>query len=121
MKQYLIFILILPLLSSCSIFGVTNELEGQASYYSSSLDGKKTASGELLDNSAYTASHKSLPFGTIVKVTMLKNGKSVVVRINDRGPFKRGRVIDLTQAAAKKIGLYRYGVAKVKLEILSKP
>lgn len=93
---------------------------GMASFYAAKFNGRRTASGEIFNNSAMTAAHRSLPFGTQVKVTNVRNGRSVVVRINDRGPYAKGRVIDLTKAAAKKIGLSRSGVARVKLEVLSK-
>ena len=72
----------------------------------------------MFNNNALTAAHLTLPFGSKVKVTCLKNGKSVIVRINDRGPHVRGRIIDLSYAAAKKIGLIKLGTAKVKLEVL---
>ncbi len=69
----------------------------------------------------YTAAHKTLPLGTYVRVINLENGKTVIVRINDRGPFKKGRIIDLSYAAAKKIGMIASGTARVKLDIISKP
>lgn len=92
-------------------------LEGDASYYADSLDGNKTASGEIYDKNELTAAHRTLPFGTRIKVTYLKTGKSVEVVINDRGPHTKGRLIDLSGAAAKKIGLVDDGHGKVKLEI----
>ena len=85
---------------------------GMASYYKS---GKRTANGERFDPHGYTAAHRTLPFGTRVLVTNLKTGKSVIVRINDRGPFTHNRVIDLSLGAAKVVGLIRSGVAKVKV------
>lgn len=85
---------------------------GVASYYKS---GKRTANGERFNPHGYTAAHRTLPFGTRVLVTNLKNGRSVIVRINDRGPFTRGRVIDLSLGAAKVVGLTASGVAKVKV------
>lgn len=93
-----------------------NTEEGIASWYGETFQGRKTASGEKFDMNMLTAAHRSLPFNTEVKVTYLKNGKSVTVRINDRGPYKEGRIIDLSYAAAKAIGLDRDGVGKVKLE-----
>jgi rare lipoprotein A len=89
---------------------------GWASYYKS---GKRTANGERFDPMGLTAAHRTLPFGTKVLVTNLKNGKTVVVRINDRGPFIKGRVIDLSLGAARVVGLNRSGVAKVKFEVLN--
>ena len=91
--------------------------EGEASYYSDELDGNKTASGEIYDKNALTAAHRSLPFGTRVMVTYLKTGKSVAVVINDRGPHAKNRIIDLSGAAAHKIGLTKAGHGKVRLEI----
>jgi rare lipoprotein A len=93
-------------------------MEGLAAYYSDRLNGHKTASGQVLDQNALTAAHPSLPFGTKVKVTNTKNGRSVVVRINDRGPTQPGRVIDLTRAAATQIGMAKAGTAAVKLEVV---
>lgn len=92
-------------------------LRGVASYYGSDFHGKKTASGEQFDMYDLTAAHRTLPFNTLVKVTNLENNKSVVVRINDRGPFKKGRIVDLSLGAAKKINLIETGTAEVKLEI----
>jgi rare lipoprotein A len=92
-----------------------------ASYYATKGDGyagKRTASGERVSSGALTAAHKSLPFGTMVRVTNSRNGKSVVVRINDRGPFVRGRVIDLTPAGARAIGMG--GLAPVTLAVLGR-
>ena len=79
------------------------------------MHGPSTASGERYNMHAFTAAHKKLPFGTVVMVTNLKNNKSVKVRINDRGPFIKGRIIDLSNAAAKKVDLLNAGVAKEKL------
>jgi rare lipoprotein A len=91
---------------------------GSASYYGREAHGKATASGEKFNMNAYTAAHKTLPFGTKVRVTNLTNKKSVVVRINDRGPFVAGRIIDLSYAAAKKIKMLDAGVANVELVVL---
>jgi rare lipoprotein A len=88
---------------------------GKASYYSDNLSGSKTANGERYKPTEYTAAHKKLPFGTKVKVTNTQNGKSITVRINDRGPFVPGRIIDLSKAAAKDIGMLQAGVIKVKI------
>lgn len=88
---------------------------GMASYYKS---GKRTANGERFNPQGFTAAHRTLPFGTKVLVTNLRNGKSVIVRINDRGPFIRGRIIDLSLGAARAVGLTASGVAKVKIAIL---
>jgi rare lipoprotein A len=99
--------------------GGGNTIEGIASYYGAELHGNKTASGVPFDMYALTAAHKTLAFGTKVKVTYLATGKSVVVEVNDRGPFTPGRIIDLSAAAAKEIGLYADGVGKVRLEVLN--
>ena len=93
---------------------------GMASFYSTKFNGRRTASGEKFNNSALTAAHLSLPFGSLVKVTNMRNGKTVVVRINDRGPHVKGRIIDLSKAAAKKIGIGHAGTARVRLEVLKK-
>lgn len=121
MKRVLTFLSAILLLTSChrkSIPGaadVSGTETGLASFYSESYNGKKTANGEIYNSSDYTAAHKKLPFGTKVKVTNLSNGKTVKVRINDRGPFIAGRIIDLTRAAAKKIDMLNAGVVKVKI------
>lgn len=88
---------------------------GLASYYKS---GRLTANGERFNPMGLTAAHRSLPFGTKVKVTNLRTGKTVIVRINDRGPFIKGRVIDLSLGAAKVIGLTRTGIAKISFAVL---
>ncbi len=93
--------------------------KGEASWYGPGFNGKKTASGEIFDMNKLTAAHKKLAFGTKVRVTNLNNNKSVIVRINDRGPYKKGRIIDLSKKAAEKIGLVQSGVAPVKIEIVS--
>ena len=89
---------------------------GMASYYKS---GRKTANGERYNPNGYTAAHRSLKFGTRVRVTNLRTGRSVVVRINDRGPFVGGRIIDLSYGAAKAVGLHNSGVAKVQVAVLN--
>ena len=92
---------------------------GMASYYGDELAGNRTASGERFDPDKLTGAHRSLPFGSMVRVTNVSNGDSVVVRINDRGPFSRGRVIDISHAAAREIGMHRSGTARVKLALLN--
>ncbi len=91
---------------------------GKATFYGKKWHGRRTSSGERLDNYAYQCAHKTLPFGTLVKVTNKKNGKSCVVKVVDRGPFGRGMVIDLTHQAARHIGMLRDGVVSVSLETL---
>lgn len=92
---------------------------GMASYYGSELAGSRTASGERFDPRGFTAAHRTLPFGSRVQVTSMRTGKSVVVRINDRGPFHGGRVIDLSKAAAREIGLAALGRGQVRISLLS--
>lgn len=91
---------------------------GSASYYAAKFHGRRTANGETFNNRAMTAAHRTLPFGSMVRVTNPANGASVVVRINDRGPFTRGRVIDVSRAAAEELGLIARGHATVDLERL---
>ncbi len=91
---------------------------GQASWYGPGFFGNRTANGEVFRPGTLTAAHRTLPFGTRVRVTNLWNGRSAVVRINDRGPFHGSRVIDLAHGAANQLGLVSSGVAKVKLEVL---
>ena len=92
---------------------------GLASWYGEVWQGRKTASGELFDKDQMTACHRSLPFGTLVRVINLRNHRSVIVKINDRGNLGSQRVIDLSSAAAEKIGLLRAGLAPVRLEIVA--
>lgn len=92
---------------------------GKASYYADKFNGRKTASGEIYDHSKKTAAHLTLAFGTKVRVTNLANKKSVVVKINDRGPFVKGRIIDLSKSAAKQLNFLDKGLTEVKVEILN--
>jgi rare lipoprotein A len=92
--------------------------QGKASFYAASFEGRMTANGELYSGDALTAAHRTLPFGTHVRVTNLRNHKSVEVVINDRGPHRAGRVIDLSRRAAEEIDLVRAGVSPVRLEIV---
>lgn len=91
--------------------------EGKASYYADRFHGRLTANGERFNMHELTAAHKSLPFGSMVRVTNLSNGKKVLVRINDRGPYIKGRIIDLSLEAAKEIDLLQKGVTKVRIEV----
>ena len=90
--------------------------EGQASWYGANHHGKTTANGEPFDMEAMSAAHRTLPFGTMVQVTNKANGKTVTVRINDRGPFVNGRIIDLSARAARELGIVKSGVATVRIE-----
>jgi len=92
--------------------------EGIASWYGGKFQGRTTANGEIFDTNKFTAAHKTLPFGTMVKVTNLENSSTTIVRINDRGPFIPGRIIDLSRAAAMEIGMTGRGIARVRLEEL---
>jgi rare lipoprotein A len=96
----------------------TFEQTGKASWYGNWHHGKKTASGEKFDKNDYSAAHRTLPLGTEARVTNLENGKTVDVTVNDRGPFKPGRVIDLSEAAAKELEIKDKGVAPVKIEVV---
>ncbi len=98
-----------------------NEMEGYASWYGADFNGHLTANGEVYDMYAYTAAHKTLPLGTVVKVTNEENGMTTEVRINDRGPYVAGRVIDLSRTAGRAIGMREVGTAKVKLEVKQWP
>jgi rare lipoprotein A len=91
---------------------------GIASWYGRQFHGRKTASGERFDMTAYTAAHRTLPFGTRVRVINLRNGRRTIVRINDRGPFVRGRIIDVSYRAARDLGIIEVGLEKVRLEVL---
>jgi len=91
---------------------------GMASYYGRELAGNRTASGEAFNPDDLTCAHRTLAFGTRIRVTNLANGKSVIVRVNDRGPWGRGRVIDISQAAAKQIGMHRTGTARVRMTLV---
>lgn len=93
-------------------------LEGFASYYGVEFQGRRTASGQRFDQDELTAAHRTLPFGTRVRVTNLKNSRSIVVTINDRGPFRRGRILDVSRRAASELGFLRAGVARVRLRVL---
>ena len=103
-------------LVACQTLG--SGMAGKASYYAHQYHGRPTASGEPYNMYAMTAAHPSLPFGTLLRVTNLQNGRSVIVRVNDRGPFKAGRVVDVSLAAAEQLGLILPGTAEVRLEVV---
>lgn len=94
---------------------------GIASWYGPGFDGNRTANGEVYDMDGISAAHKTLPFGTVVRVVEFSTGKSIVVRINDRGPFIEGRIIDLSKGAAKELGIIDKGITKVGLRIIRWP
>ncbi len=91
---------------------------GRISYYGREFASKTTASGEPFDPEALTMAHRSLPFGSLVRVKSLRNGRTVVVRVNDRGPYEKGRIADLSRAAARKLGMLRHGVVRGRIELL---
>lgn len=93
---------------------------GIASFYSDHLEGRKTASGEKYYKDSLTAAHKTLPFGTVIRVVNTANKKEVIVRINDRGPFVKGRILDLSKAAARVLGILKQGKARVYFEIVKR-
>jgi rare lipoprotein A len=93
---------------------------GEASYYAGGFEGRSTASGEPYRAAKYTAAHRTLPFGTLLRVTNERNGRSVVVRVNDRGPFHARRIVDLSRAAAAELGLVRRGRGQVRLDVLTR-
>jgi rare lipoprotein A len=94
------------------------EFSGRVSYYHKKFQGRKTASGDRFDNQAYTCAHRSLPFGTLIEVINPSNGKWVVVRVNDRGPFSKQRIIDLSYAAAKQLGMLQKGEIKANARVV---
>ncbi|MDT3695072.1 MAG: septal ring lytic transglycosylase RlpA family protein [Ignavibacterium sp.] len=99
-----------------SLVEFTDKGTMKASWYGPGFHGKRTANGEIYDQMSFTAAHKSLKFGTLLKITNPKNGKSVIIRINDRGPYISGRDLDLSKAAALELGLMRNGVGRMKVE-----
>ena len=120
MALSLAFMLAMPAVAQDQIGGGETEIgNGTASYYGRELAGNRTASGERFDPDQMTAAHPTLAFGSKVRVTNLSNGQSVIVRVNDRGPFGGRRVIDISQAAAKEIGMHRSGTAKVSLTLVA--
>ena len=92
--------------------------QGEASFYGDEFAGRKTANGETFDPQAWTAAHRTLPLGSVVRVTNLDNGASIVLRINDRGPYAKDRVLDVSEAAAGVLGMEHTGTAKVRVEVL---
>ncbi|MGZ3746766.1 MAG: septal ring lytic transglycosylase RlpA family protein [Pseudobdellovibrionaceae bacterium] len=101
--------------------GLGGSQQGWASWYGDSHQGHRTASGEPFDMNALTAAHRSLPMNSVVRVTSLSSGKSITVRINDRGPFSRERILDVSKAGAQRLGFIDKGVDKVQIDILSVP
>lgn len=120
--KYVLLILILSLLAPLPSSSSEDYPQyGKASWYGGKFHGRKTASGERFNKYEFTAAHRNLPFGTILRVTNLRNGKDVYVKVNDRGPFIKGRVLDLSLASAEALHFNRRGVIRVKIEIVSLP
>ncbi len=138
-NRFLLLLLILPVVFSCAKKSVDSERPpserpssgsyieegstqvGIASWYGIEEHNNHAASGERFSKYAYTAAHKSLPMGTVVRVTNMENGRDVIVEINDRGPFVKGRIIDLSYAPAQSIGMIEKGTVRVKVEVVSTP
>jgi len=120
MKHGFCFSIVFLLVAS-SVFAQKDTFSstGKASFYHDKFQGRETSNGEEYNQNDFTAAHKTLPFNTIVHVTNKQNNKSVVVRINDRGPFKKSRIIDLTRSAAKKLDMIPFGVVPVKIQPLT--
>jgi rare lipoprotein A len=120
MRFHVTIVLIVLTATSCAGQEQKDSLQrnGKASFYHDSFEGQETSNGEIYEQNDFTAAHRTLPFNTFVHVTNKQNNKSVVVRINDRGPFKKSRIIDLTRSAAQKIGMIPYGVVPVKIQTL---
>ncbi len=127
--QLLLILCIAPPMAGCAAMGgrqaapPATELEahgevGVASVYANAFQGRRTASGDRYDRHQLTAAHRELPFGTRLRVTNLANDRSVIVTVNDRGPFRRGRIVDLSRRAARKIALGAEGLARVRVEVI---
>lgn len=142
-SKYFLILLFLSLITSCSsvvrfssdsrnnssknssgmtykpdIYQYPEKITGKASYYSNEFEFRKTANGEIYSGSKFTAAHRDLPFGTYLRVTNEKNQKQVTVKVNDRGPFVSGRILDLSYSAAAALGMIQDGVADVEIEII---
>jgi len=123
-QNKLIVISVAMLISACSSMQTTTSSSvghtefGKASFYANKHQSKKTASGELYSHNLKTAAHRNLPFGTMIKVTNVKNGKSTVARVNDRGPYIKGRIVDLSKSAFSSIANTATGVISVELEVV---
>lgn len=118
MRKYKFLLTILLINISIGLFSYERVFYGVASYYGKKFHGRKTASGEIFNMYKLTGAHKTLPLGSLVKVTNLKNNRSLVIKINDRGPYVGNRILDLSFAAARKLGYIRNGLTKVKAEII---
>ena len=115
-RHFFFMLLFIPVLISS---GSQQNNEGMASYYADKFEGRKTASGEIYRHDLLTAAHRTLPFGTKIRVTNLSNQKSVELVVNDRGPFKKGRIVDVSKSAAEKLGFLQEGIAKVRVAVIN--
>jgi len=120
MKYLILFILFMGGAPVIAQQKTTSPSTGIASYYAEKFHGRKTASGEIFDNTAMTAAHNTLPLGTFIKVTNIRNNRWVIVKVTDRLHAANRRVVDLTQAAAKKLGFIHWGLTRVKVEVVSR-
>lgn len=115
-NKHLLRIVMLCVVLLMSVTVTAQMQTGKASFYAKNLSGRKTASGERLHKDSLTCAHRSYPFGTLLRVTNVLNGRKVIVRVNDRGPFHKGRIIDLSWGAAKELGMIAQGIASVTVE-----
>lgn len=114
MKYLITIIATLALALSSSVETLAQTMSGNATYYGNRWHGRRTSSGEVYHKDSLTCAHRTLPFGTLLRVTNPKNGKEVIVKVTDRGPFRRGAIVDLSMAAAKQLDIVRDGVARVE-------
>lgn len=121
--RYFIMILAILIVGSGNVYAKkgSSVQVGKASYYHKKFHGRKTANGERFSNNAFTCAHRKLRFNTIVKVTKVKTGRVTFCRVNDRGPFSKGRIIDLSRRAAEDLKMVSAGVSKVKVEVHCRP
>lgn len=117
----LLSLFLLPGISEAKATQETHQLTGISSYYGGFHHGHKTASGEVFNMHALTAAHRTLPLGSHIQVTNLSNGKRITLKVTDRGPYKTGRILDVSQGAAKALGMLKSGTAKVHIQLLDRP
>ena len=117
----LLSLFLLPGISEAKATQETHQLTGISSYYGGFHHGHKTASGEVFNMHALTAAHRTLPLGSRIQVTNLSNGKRITLKVTDRGPYKKGRILDVSQGAAKALGMLKSGTAKVRIHVIDKP
>lgn len=117
----LLSLFLLPGINEAKATQETHQLTGISSYYGGFHHGHKTASGEVFNMHALTAAHRTLPLGSRIQVTNLSNGKRITLKVTDRGPYKTGRILDVSQGAAKALGMLKSGTAKVHIQLLDRP